>query len=56
MSDLADIRRIVEQFAARQDQMARDIATLQAAEQNVSQKMSAPSSISNHPEPAAQKK
>src|ERR1700722_694226 len=41
VSDLAVIRRIVEQLAARQDQMARDVATLQAAEQNVSQKMSA---------------
>jgi len=40
VSDLADVRRLVEQLAARQDQMVRDIATLQAAEQNVSQKLS----------------
>ncbi len=39
-NDLAVVRRLVEQLAARQDQMAQDIATLQAAEQNVSQKIS----------------
>jgi hypothetical protein len=36
-SDLAIVRRVVERLAARQDQMARDIATLQAPEQKVSQ-------------------
>jgi hypothetical protein len=35
-SDLAIVRHVVEQLAARQDQMARDIATLQAPEQKVS--------------------
>jgi len=40
MSDLAVVRRIVEQLAAKQEQMAQDIATLQAAEQNVSEKIS----------------
>ena len=55
VNDLAVIRRVVEQLAARQDQMARDIATLQAAEQDVSQKMSAPPSISSHPPPVGQK-
>ncbi len=39
-SDLAVVRRIVEQLAAKQEQMAQDIATLQAAEQNVSEKKS----------------
>jgi hypothetical protein len=39
-SDLAAVRRLVDQLAARQDQMARDIATLQGAEQNVSPKIS----------------
>jgi len=35
-SDLAVVRHVVEQLAARQDQMARDIATLQVPEQKVS--------------------
>jgi hypothetical protein len=35
-SDLAIVRHVVEQLAARQDQMAQDIATLQAPEQKVS--------------------
>ncbi len=39
--DLAVVRRMVEQLAAKQEQMAQDIATLQAAEQNVSEKKSA---------------
>ena len=34
-SDLAAVRRIVEQLAAQQQQMAQDIAMLQAAEHNV---------------------
>jgi len=38
--DLAVVRRMVEQLAAKQEQMAQDIATLQAAEQNVSEKKS----------------
>ncbi len=40
VSDLADLRRIVEQFAAKQEQMAQDVATLLAAKQNVSEKKS----------------
>ena len=40
VSDLAVMRRIVEQVAAKQEQMAQDIATLQAAKQNVSEKKS----------------
>ena len=39
-SDLGVVRRIVEQLAAKQEQMAQDIATLQAAEQNVREKKS----------------
>ncbi len=39
-SDLAAMRRIVEQVAAKQEQMGQDIAALQAAERNVSQKLS----------------
>ncbi len=38
-SDLAVLRRAVEQLAARQQQMTQDIATMQAAEQNVSQRL-----------------
>ena len=40
VSDLAVVRRIVEQLAAKQEQMAQDIATLQATKQNVSEKKS----------------
>ena len=47
--DLALVRRSIEQLASnqeqlarKQDQMAQNIATLQAAEQDVSQKVSAP--------------
>ena len=39
-SDVADMRRLVDQLAARQDQMAQDLATLQAAEQSLSQRIS----------------
>ncbi len=46
-SDLADVRRLVERLAARQDQMARDIATLQTAEQTLSER------LSSLPEPPA---
>jgi hypothetical protein len=42
VDDLAIVRRIVEQVASRQDQMAQDIATLQEAQQNVSPKITAP--------------
>jgi hypothetical protein len=41
VSDLAIIRRTVEQIASKQEQMAQDIATLQAAERDVNQKISA---------------
>ena len=40
VSDLGVVRRIVEQLAAKQEQMAQDIATLQATKQNVSEKKS----------------
>jgi hypothetical protein len=39
-NDLAVLRHLVEQLAARQDQMAQDMATLQVGEQNLSQKIS----------------
>jgi hypothetical protein len=42
VGDLAIVRRIVEQVASRQDQMAQDFATLQETQQNVSPKISAP--------------
>ena len=37
--DLAAMRRSLEQLAAKQEQMAQNIATLQAAEQDIRQKM-----------------
>ena len=57
--DLALVRRSIEQLASnqeqlarKQDQMAQNIATLQAAEQEVSQKVSAPPSLPSAPKPA----
>jgi hypothetical protein len=38
--DLAAMRRSVEQLAAKQEQMAQTITTLQAVEQDIKQKMS----------------
>jgi hypothetical protein len=56
--DLALVRRSIEQLtsnldqlARRQDQMAQNIVTLQAAEQDISQKMSAPPSPPPAPKP-----
>ena len=56
--DLALVRRSEEQLAANQDQLARKqdqmgqaIAALQAAEQEVSQKVSAPQSLPSAPKP-----
>ena len=40
--DLAVIRNSVEQLAAKQEQMAQNIATLQAAEQDIIQEKSSP--------------
>jgi hypothetical protein len=40
--DLAVVRNSVEQLAAKQEQMAHNIATLQAAEQDIRQKISSP--------------
>ena len=48
-SNLDAVRRSVEQLAARQEQMAQNIAALRAAEENVRQKMS-----STPPAPAEQ--
>ena len=39
-SDLAIVRRTAEQIASKQEQMAQDIATLQASERDVTQKIS----------------
>ena len=41
-SDLADLRRMVEEIAARQEQVAQQMATLQAAEAALTEKLSAP--------------
>jgi hypothetical protein len=40
INDLAVIRSNVEQLSSKHEQMSRDIATMQAAEQNVSEKIS----------------
>ena len=49
--DLAAVRRLAEQLAARQNQMAQDLATLQAAERDVNQKLSAASQPPVHAPP-----
>jgi hypothetical protein len=41
-SNLDVVRRSVEQLAAKQDQMSQNIATMQAVEEDIRQKMSAP--------------
>ena len=41
-SNLDIVRRSVEQLAARQEQMAQNMATLQAVEEDIRQKMSSP--------------
>jgi hypothetical protein len=40
--DLAALRRSLEQLAAKQEQMAQNIAALQAAEQDIGQRMASP--------------
>jgi len=40
VSDLAALQRLVEQVASKQEQISRDMTTLQAAEQNLSAKVS----------------
>jgi len=40
VSDLAALQRIVEQVASKQEQISRDVATLQATEQNISGRVS----------------
>jgi hypothetical protein len=59
--DLAGVRRSLEQLAAKQELMAQNIATLQAVEQDIRQKMSSPPSYRpvpvpprKPPQPAAQ--
>jgi hypothetical protein len=42
-SNLDVVRRSVEQLAAKQEQMSQNIATIQAVEEDIRQKMSAPS-------------
>jgi hypothetical protein len=56
-SNLDVVRRSMEQLAARQDQMAQNIATMQAVEEDIRQKMSAtPPSPSQQAAPMAQPK
>jgi len=45
-SNLDVVRRSVEQLAAKQEQMAQNMATLQAVEEDIRQKMSSPPSPS----------
>jgi len=40
--DIADVRRIVEQIAIRQEQMTESVVALQAAQQTLTQKLSLP--------------
>ena len=40
VSDLAALQRIIEQVASKQEQISRDVVTLQATEQNISEKVS----------------
>ena len=42
VSDLAALQRLVKQLASKQEQISRDMMTLQAAEQNRSAKISSP--------------
>jgi hypothetical protein len=54
MNDLAVMRRDVEQLSGKQDQMSQDIATVQATEQNVSERISSltqPAPIPAQPAP-----
>jgi len=57
-NDLSVMRRMLEQLAAKQEQMAQDIATVQAAEQKIGQQRAAlpqPSASRNvHSEPTLQ--
>ncbi len=50
-SDLTVVRRIVEQLAAAQGQMAEELATVQAAEHDISQKRSPASQAAAHAPP-----
>lgn len=54
VNDLAVMRRDVEQLSGKQEQLSRDIATVQAIEQNVSEKVSSltqPASTLTQPAP-----
>ena len=56
-SNLDVVRRSVEQLAAKQDQMAQNIAALQAVEEDIRQKMSsAPPPVSQQAAPIPQPK
>ncbi len=53
---LADVRRIVEQIATRQDEIAQDMVTLQVAQQALTQKLSAPPQTAAAPTAAPARK
>ena len=52
-SNLDAVRRSVEQLADKQDQMAQNIATLQAVEEDIRQKMSSTPPLPSPPQQAA---
>ena len=52
-SNLEAVRRSVEQLADKQDQMAQNIATLQAVEEDIRQKMSSTPPLPSPPQQAA---
>ena len=54
--DLAVIRNSIEQLTAKQEQMAQNIATLQAAEQDIIQQRSSPPPLSEPVSPPPRKK
>ena len=49
VSDIADVRRILEQLAAKHEKMAKDVAALQAAKQISEEKSSPAQSSSGSP-------
>ena len=56
VNDLAVLRRNVEQLSNKHEQMSRDIATVQATEQNISEKISSFTQPASVPAPAPPRK
>jgi hypothetical protein len=54
--DFAKVRQAVEQLAASRDQMAGDIAKLQAADKEILQRMPLSATVASHiPKPVARR-